>query len=100
MAKVREDGTFVDVWPEPDNSIGRAVAEDLKKELGVVSPSEHFDDSIEHLVDVTCSWHEDILRNGDRLYAIGPGFTREDLTPYELQLLEKSEAYRKRKDKE
>ncbi len=28
---------------------------DLKKELGVVSPSEHFDDSIDHLVDVTCS---------------------------------------------
>lgn len=50
---------------------------------------------IEHLVDVTCSWHAEEL-NGDRLYAIGPGFTREDLTPYELYLLEKSEAYRKK----
>ena len=69
---------------------------DLKKELGVVSPSEHFDDSIDHLVDVTCSWHEEVIHNGDRLYAIGPGFTREDLTPYELQLLKKSEEYEKK----
>ena len=56
-----------------------------------VTPEE-----IEHLVDVTCSWDVEDL-GGDRLYAIGPGFTREDLTPYELRLLEKSEAYEKKK---
>ena len=75
----------------------------LKKEIGVVSPSVNFDDSIEHLVDVTCSWDEEVIRNGDRLYEIGPDFTRDDLTPYELQLLKKSDAYRRKwrkKDKE
>ena len=47
---------------------------------------------IEHLVDVTCSWDLEHL-NGIRLYVIGPGYSREDLTPYELRLLEISEAY-------
>lgn len=68
--------------------------DDLKKELGIVSPSAH--ETLEHLVDVTCSWDEEVVLNGDRLYAIGPGFTRDDLTPYELQLLEKSEEYEKK----
>lgn len=49
-------------------------------------------ESIEHLVDVTCSWDLEHL-NGMRLYVIGPGYSREDLTPYELRLLEISEAY-------
>lgn len=53
-------------------------------------------ESIEHLVDVTCSWDLEHL-NGIRLYVIGPGYSREDLTPYELRLLERSELIRIRK---
>ena len=49
---------------------------------------------IEHLVDITCSWDIEEL-GGDRIYAIGPGFTREDLTPYELYLMEKSESIKR-----
>lgn len=49
---------------------------------------------IEHLVDITCWWDIEEL-GGDRIYAIGPGFTREDLTPYELYLMEKSESIKR-----
>lgn len=60
--------------------------------------TEDIEDSVDisHLVDITCSWDVEEL-GGERIYAIGPGFTREDLTPYELYLLEKSEEYEKRK---
>lgn len=57
------------------------------------------EEKIDHLVDITCSWDVEELC-GERIYEIGPGFTREDLTPYELHLLEKSEEYERRKKKE
>lgn len=63
--------------------------------------TEDIEDSVDisHLVDITCSWDVEEL-GGERIYAIGPGFTREDLTPYELYLLKKSEEYEKRKKEE
>lgn len=62
---------------------------------------EDIEDSVDisHLIDIACSRDVEEL-GGERIYAIGPGFTREDLTPYELYLLEKSEEYEKRKKEE
>lgn len=91
MDKLNKDGYHADWTPPELEKLGipyPATSEDIEKAM-----------RIEHLVDVTCSWDAEDL-NGERLYAIGPGFTREDLTPYELQLLEKSEAYRQRKKEE
>lgn len=101
VAKMREDGTFVSVWPEPGTVTAETIVSDLKNTKERIENGEipmligiPYSE-IEHLVDVTCSWHAESLE-GDRLYEIGPGFTRDDLTPYELYLLEKSEAYRKK----
>lgn len=55
-----------------------------------------FDIEIEHLWDTTCSWELEEL-GGRRHYTLAPGYTRNDLTPYERQLLERSEEYEKRK---
>ena len=70
----------------------------LKKSMTIPATAEDIEDSVDisHLVDITCSWDIEEF-SGERIYAIGPGFTREDLTPYELYLLEKSEEYEKRK---
>lgn len=73
----------------------------LRKSMTIPATAEDIEDSVDisHLVDITCSWDVEEL-GGERIYAIGPGFTREDLTPYELYLLEKTEKYERRKKEE
>ena len=73
----------------------------LRKSMTIPATAEDIEDSVDisHLVDITCSWDAEEL-GGERIYAIGPGFTREDLTPYELHLLERTEKYKRRKEKE
>ena len=73
----------------------------LRKSMTIPATAEDIEDSLDisHLVDITCSWDVEEL-GSERIYAIGPGFTREDLTPYELYLLERSEEYERRKKEE
>ena len=73
----------------------------LKKSMTIPATAEDIEDSVDisHLIDITCSWDVEEL-GGERIYSIGPGFTREDLTPYELYLLERSEEYERRKKEE
>lgn len=53
----------------------------------VLFDKEDEDESYEHLVDITCSWDEmDGFRN--RKYAIGPGYSYEDLTEVEKKVID------------
>lgn len=84
LKTVREIPSF-----DIDNFMKEAKAITLTPGMKITETSG----SIEHLVDVTCSWDDpDFI--GYRLYEIGPGFTDEDLTPYEKRLLERSNKLR------
>lgn len=47
-----------------------------------------------HLIDVTCSWEIEKLC-GRRLYVIGVGYSEDDLTDYEKELIEFTKEWHK-----
>lgn len=93
---LRKSMTIPEEWPFTVEEASK-IFEELGRAINKIwNPDIEDSVDISHLVDITCSWDVEEL-GGERIYAIGPGFTREDLTPYELYLLEKSEEYEKRK---
>lgn len=63
---------------EFNNLVDRIQSGDISTSISV--------DLAPHLIDVTCTWDLEEL-SGRRLYAIGLGYSEDDLTDYEKELI-------------